>query len=79
MATATWTESDVLPVDFNFYFYKDLKQFFGTLQTKGECIRVLVAYEGENWTVPHVCGKRVAYLSMIEKGVDVTWEQVCSL
>ena len=66
-----------LPVNFKGFRFEELKEFFGQFETPQECYRALFAYEGDNWVISHVCGKRTAYLSLVESGKDVTWDQVC--
>ena len=66
-----------LPVNFKNFYFEDLRDFFGQFNTHIECYRAMLAYEGDNWVIPHVCGKRTAYLSLIEEGEDLTWDQVC--
>ena len=68
-----------LPVNFRKFYFEDLKDFFGKLDTQLDCLRAMFAYEGDNWVIPHVCGKRTAYLSMIEEGHEVSWDEVCKL
>tara|TARA_Y100000114_G_C11547010_1_gene225329 strand:+ start:127 stop:384 length:258 start_codon:yes stop_codon:yes gene_type:complete len=69
-----------LPVNFRRYYFEDLRDFFGKMNTQLECYRAMLAYDGDNWVIPHVCGKRTAYLSMLEAGkMDMTWEEVCKL
>ena len=66
-----------VPVNFKSFRYEELKEYFRKIYSDMECTRVLLAYEGDNWGIPHLCGKRLAYLNMLEKGIEITWDQVC--
>lgn len=69
--------NDTLPVNFHRFSYTELKDYFGTLQTKGQCIMALLSYEGTNWVIPYICGKRTAYLDLIERGHQGEWAEFC--
>ena len=66
-------------VDFDGMFYEDIAAFFGEVDTIEELMRIMLEYVGENWVVPHVAGKRMAYLRMMEQGTELTWDQVAKL
>ena len=75
--TQNYPQGYSLPVNFENFYFEDLRDFFGTIYSTTECLRVLLAYEGKNWVVPHVCGKRTAYLEMVTEGHDVEWNKIC--
>jgi hypothetical protein len=79
MTNSNFNSSDVLPVNFHRFFFQDLKEFFGAINSKSECIRAILSYEGDNWVVPHICGKRMAYLSITEQGEELDWDKVCGM
>lgn len=60
-------------------YYEDLVVFFGEVDTTRELMEIMLEYVGENWVVPHVVGKRMAYIKMVEQGTELTWEQVAKL
>ena len=66
-----------LPVNFKRFYFEDLKEFFGQFDSQLECYRAMLAYEGDNWVIPHVCGKRTAYLELVSQGHDLDWDEVC--
>ena len=45
-----------LPVNFRRFYFEDLIKFFGQFDTQLECYTAMLAYEGDNWVIPHVCG-----------------------
>ena len=72
-----YPEGYSLPVNFRGFSFEELRDFFGEFDSMIECYRALFSYEGDNWVVPYVCGKRTAYLNLIERGKSVDWSTVC--
>ena len=54
-------------VNFDGMFYEDIVRFFGGVDTIDEIMEIMLGYVGENWVVPYVAGKRMAYLKMMRE------------
>ena len=55
---------NTLPVNFHRMFIEELREWFDTIPTKKQVVEIMLNYEGDNWVIPYVAGKRFAGIEL---------------
>ena len=63
-------------VDFDGMYYEDVVRVFAGVKDLDEAWEILISYNGNNWVVPYVAGKRIAYFELADDGGYSFWKSM---